>query len=148
MPPRRTRTVVPADSDVLGEAPRRSASQARRIQTATVDAKVRLPRDKRAVDTADGLSAPIAGRHFRLSESIGLMPLMLWAAAQDEIDTSNVSQLSSFYRVLQDLVHPGDWPEFVAHTCERKCNDTDFAAFQNAAMEAIAARPTEAPGIS
>lgn len=138
MPPRRTRTVTPAEAQTA----------ARRVQSATADDKVRLPRAKRAVDKPAGLSAPIAGRHFRLSESIGLMPLMEWAAAQDEVDTRNVSQLLGFYRVLEDLVHPDDWAAFKAYTRERKCDDTDFAAFQNAAMEAIAAFPTEAPETS
>lgn len=153
MPPRRTRTVLPVEDDYLDEAPahdeRRPAAQARRVQAATADPKVRLPRGERAAESANGeLSAAIAGRHFRLADSIGLMPLMEWAAAQDEVDTRNASQLLGFYRVLQDLVHPAEWQAFKAFTREHKCDDTDFAAFQNAAMEALAARPTEAPEAS
>lgn len=153
-PQRRTRRVAPVQdvevaSDVLGEAPARSASQLRRVQAATADPKARLPKDKQAAEVADGvLVAPISGRYFRLSESIGLMPLMEWAAAQEEVDARNFAQLLGFYRVLKDLVHPDEWLEFKAFTREAKCGDADFAAFQNAAVEAITARPTQEPAAS
>jgi hypothetical protein len=166
-PQRRTRRIAPVEdveAPVLSDpevpealaAPRRgrprknaSASQLRRVQAATTDEKVRLPAGKRAAEIADGeLAAPIAGRMFRLSDSIGLMPLMEWAASRDEVDTTNTGALLSFYRILQDLVHPDDWQEFRAHTRENKCIDEEFIAFQAAALEALAARPTREPAAS
>jgi hypothetical protein len=159
-PQRRTRRVAPAESadavpgEVLGtvDAPvrkRRSSAQLRSVQSAVSDPKVRLPEDKRATESAGGkLTAAIKGKRFRLSESIGLMPLMQWAAANDEVDPGNLAQLASFYRVLKDLVHPEAWQEFCSYTTETKCGDTDFVAFQSAAVEAIAARPTGAPATS
>jgi hypothetical protein len=158
MPPRRTRQIAPAAETVQDEvpaaftapvtaAPRKT--QARRVQSATANPKVRLPKEKRAVENVNGdLKAEIAGRYFRLAESIGLMPLMEWAAAQDEVDVRDANQLLSFYRILQDVVHPDDWQEFKAFTRKEKCTDAQFVAFQNAAMEAIAARPTAAPETS
>jgi hypothetical protein len=168
---RRTRTVAPRlveDAELPQDTPpgeeagdtapapvrkaangRRASSrtaQARRLQAATSDPKVRLPEGERAVEVADGqLAAPIGGKLFRLSDSIGLMPLMEWAASNDEVDTQNVTQLVTFFRVLQDLVHEDAWTEFRAFTREAKCTDKDFVDFQNAAMEAIAARPTPEP---
>lgn len=129
----------------------RSASQVRRVQEAAADAKTRLPKDQRAAERADGhIYAPIAGKQFRLSpDGIGLMPLMEWAAAQDgELDIANNAVLVSFYRVLKDLVHPDDWQAFRVHTRDERCNDEDFLNFQNAAIEALAARPTAEPAAS
>jgi hypothetical protein len=162
MPPRRTRQVAPVDDapvtadepqdtqDTVPEAfkPKR-ARAVRRVQSATADSKVRLPEGKRATEVADGvLTVAIAGRSFRLTETVGLMPLMEWVAASEGVDTSNVPTMLSFYRVLQDLVHEDDWAAFRAHTREQKCDDKELMAFQSAAMEALAARPTRRPATS
>lgn len=157
-PQRRTRRVAPAETDeaVLGEARvtpvrdgRKSASQLRRVQSATAEAKMRLPDDERAVEVSEGvLAAPVAGKMFRLQDTIGLMPLMEWAAATDEVDVGNQAQLVGLYRLLKDLVDPEEWNEFRAFTREGKCDDEDFIKFVNAAIEAIAARPTGEPASS
>jgi hypothetical protein len=153
---RRTRTVRPAE-DVspveemaaafgIEKPPAVRKRQARRVQAATADPKVRLPEDERAVEVADGeLSAPLAGHYFRLQESLGLMPLMEWAAATVEVDPDNQVQLAGLFNLLKDLVDPEDWAEFRKVSREAKSNDEDFVKFVNAAMEAIAARPTVAP---
>lgn len=164
--PARTRQVAPASvplpQDVPGEvvseaaevppalaAPKQRKNAARRIQAATSDEKVRLPAGKRAVEVSDGmLKAEIGGKWFRLSDSLGLMPLMEWAAARDEVDVTNASALVGFYRVLQDIVHTDDWAAFKSHTRLSKTTDQQFIDFQNAAMEAMAARPTEVPEAS
>jgi hypothetical protein len=158
MPPRRTRTVAPrpvddvpldGEENVKPDGRTRAARQVRRVQAATADDKVRLPAGERAVEVADGvITAELSGRSFRLAESIGLMPLMEWAAAQDDIDTRNSVALLGFYRVLQDLVHEDDWPDFRKHAREQKSTDKELVAFQNAAVEALAARPTEEPEAS
>lgn len=147
--PRRTRAQRPANDPEAPAAVTPAKRQARRVQAATADPKVRLPEDQRATEVADGkLMVPIGGRYFRLSETIGLMPLMEWVAAADEIDTQNTSTLISFYHVLQDLVHEDEWQEFRAFTREAKCDDDAFIAFRNAAMETLAARPTAEPATS
>jgi hypothetical protein len=134
----------------VADAPaRRSAAQLRRVQAATADPKVRLPVDERAVEVEDGvLAAPIAGRRFRLQETIGLMPLMEWAAATDEVDTGNQAQLAGLFNLLKDVVDTEDWTAFRKFTREEKCDDEDFVKFVNAAIEAIAARPTGEPATS
>jgi hypothetical protein len=143
-------TAVPAEEVPPAlAAPRKRRNAARRIQAATSDEKVRLPEGKRAVEVSDGvLKAQIAGKWFRLSDTLGLMPMMEWAAARDEIDVSNASALVGFYRVLQDLVHADDWQAFKIHTRLSKCGDQAFIDFQNTAMEAMAARPTPEPEAS
>ncbi len=143
----------PEQDDAVSGTPvktrRKPRSDLRRAQTAVIDDKVRVPRGKRAAETPAGdLMAPIRGRYFKLSKSVGLMPLMEWAAAREEVDASNVAQLLGFYRVLQDIVDPSDWLEFKQFCREEKCSDQDMIAFQNAAFEAIAAYPTEEPAAS
>lgn len=153
--PRRTRQVAPSpEPEVLGAAepevpaalrrkPARSA--ARRVQAATSDEKTRLPADKRALELTEGqLVAPIRGRYFKITDSLALMPLMEFAAATQDVDVDNQVQLASLFRVLKDIVDPEDWSEFRSFTTSEKCGADDFGAFQNAAIEAMAARPTGA----
>ena len=152
-PQRRTRRIAPvAQSDeakeLLGEAPVnpaavRSKSQARRVQAAVADPKLKAAGIEHGEDGE--LRVPIAGKSFRLADSIGLMALMEFAVAADEIDALAGSQLVAMYRLLKDVVHEDDWADFAKHTREAKCTDEDFADFQNAALEALAARPTEEP---
>ncbi|HEY1705585.1 MAG TPA: hypothetical protein VGG75_38355 [Trebonia sp.] len=158
MPPRKTRTVAPRpvqDVPLEGEEPVKvdgrtsAARQARRLQMATAEEKVRLPEEERAVEVTDGqLVAPIKEKYFRLQESLGLMPLMEWAAAQDDLDADNQVQLAGLFRLLKDLVAPEEWAEFRSFTREAKCIDEDFIGFVNAGMEAMAARPTGEPAAS
>lgn len=160
MPPRRTRQVAPvplpdsteAVQDDVPEAlaaPVRRKAAARRVQAAMSDEKVRIPPGKRAVEVADGeLRAPLAGRYFKVAESIGLMPLMEWAAALDTVDVRNVTELASRFRMLKAIVHPDEWDDFRKHATEAKSNGDDLMDFQNAAIEAMAARPTGEPAAS
>jgi hypothetical protein len=163
-PQRRTRKVAPAAAPVDDAGlpqdtppeipsalanPNRRKAAARRVQAATGEEKVRMPQAKRAGETKDGvIVAPIKGKYFKLADSIGLMPLMEWAASSDEVDGRNASQILGLYRVLQDIVHEDDWAEFKQFCREAKAIDQDFIDFQNAAMEAIAARPTQEPAAS
>ncbi len=126
----------------------RSTAQLRRVQSATADRKVRLPAAKAAVDTPEGLLVPAGDKLFGIQDSIGLMPLMEWAVAAEDVDAGNQSQLASMFRLLKDLVAPEDWVEFRRYTTELKWGPDDFVKFINAAIEAIAARPTQEPAAS
>ena len=150
MPARKPRDTedAPLPGDEIPPA-LRSKGQARRVQAATADPKARLPEGTRAAEVAEGqLAAPIAGRYFRLAAEIGLMPLMEWAAATDELDARNSTQVLALYRLLREVVHPDDWAEFRKFTTAEKCDGNALVSFQNAALEAHAARPTVPPGNS
>jgi hypothetical protein len=123
----------------------RAKRQVRQLQSAATDPKVRLPQDKRAKEAKDGPVAQLAGEYFGLTETIGIMPLMEWAASVDAVDVRNVVQLASFYRLLKAIVIPEDWDRFKQHATDCKCTDEDLYAFQGAAIEAMSARPTKAP---
>lgn len=145
---------VPVITDVppalAARKPRaKSAAELRRVQEATADPKKRVPRAKRATEVADGvLRVPLAGKSFRLNETIGIMPLMEWAAALDVVDVKSVPQLASFYRLLKSLVHDEDWDAFREHATVSKCSDQDLLDYYSAAIEAMSARPTQAPAAS
>ena len=156
-PQPRTRVVVPLpepedEQDTVPEAfaarPAARKRQVRRAQAAVADPKVSLPPDERAVEEDSGLRVPIAGKYFRLSDGIGFMTLMEFAVSSDDADPESPARTRSFYYVLKDLVHPDDFAEFCKHTRDARCDATAFVAFQNAAIEALTARPTEAPAAS
>lgn len=123
-------------------------TQLRRVQGATADPKVRLPVEESAVDTDEGMMVPAGDKVFHIQESIGLMPLMEWAVATEDVDAGNQGQLASMFRLLKDLVRPDEWMEFRTHTSEAKWGPDEFVKFINAAVEAIAARPTREPATS
>ncbi len=154
MPPRKSREAVadvplPALEGTVVPPALRAKRQVRRVQAAVADPKARLSEGTRAVEVADGeLAAPIAGQYFRLSAEVGLMPLMEWAAATDEINVKNGVQVLALYRLLRHIVHPDDWARFRSFTTESKCDGNAFVNFQNAALEALAARPTPGPATS
>jgi hypothetical protein len=151
--PRKPRTVRSVEDVPLDGTPEpkpdgrtRAARQLRRVQAAVADEKTRLPEEVRAQETADGvLAVPIAGRKFRIQESLGLMPLMEWAAVTESVDVDNQGQLASLFYLLKDLVDPEDWDAFRKFTRDEKCTDEDFIDFVNASVEAIAALPTAEP---
>jgi hypothetical protein len=81
-------------------------------------------------------------QEFRLAEDVGIMPLMEWAAASDR-DVASADGLRAVFYVLQDAVHEEDWAEFRKFTREHKIDAITLLEFANAALEALAGRPTE-----
>ncbi len=127
-------------------APRTSGNtRAARTQLKTADQSARIGKDSRAKDKGGELTVPLKGQEFRLAEDVGVMPLMEWVVAADGKDGENAKSLVAVYHVLQDTVHEDDWDEFRQHSRETKCKAEDFGNFINAALEALAGRPTEEP---
>lgn len=168
-PARRTRRIVPADvvpetapaaayAQATGQetpaafAPKprkpRAKAVARRVQAAVADPAVKLPADKSVVETDEGPKAPLGDKYFRVVNKVGTMPLMEWASVADGSETSRLVQLASFHRLLKATVHEDDWNDFRAHATEQAYEDEPLYAFLNAAIEAMAARPTQEPATS
>jgi hypothetical protein len=103
-------------------------------------------KDARAKDnpTTDGgfLTVPLGDEEFRLAEDVGIMPLMEWAASSD-VDVASADGLRAVYYVLQDAVHEDEWAKFRRYARENKTSAEDLLDFANAALEALAGRPTE-----
>lgn len=151
MPPRGTST------------PRRSGdTRAATTQLRVADQQARTGKDSRAKEGKGGqLTAPLPfqvavldkdgkdtgetetrWQEFRLSEDVGIMPLMEWAAASDR-DVASADGLRAVFYVLQDAVHEDDWAEFRKFAREHKVDATTLLEFANSALEALAGRPTE-----
>lgn len=123
-------------------------------QLKTADQDARVGKTARAsVGKEAQLTAPLVikakdagskdvSRDFRLAEDVGIMPLMEWAAASDR-DVASADGLRAVFYVLQDAVHEDDWAEFRKYAREHKAAATDMLEFANAALEALAGRPTE-----
>jgi hypothetical protein len=132
MPPRATSTTR-----------RTGDTRAATSQLKTADQSARTGKDTRASVVKEGqLSVPLRKREFRLAEDVGIMPLMEWAAASDR-DVASADGLRAVFYVLQDAVHEDDWAEFRKFAREEKVDAGELLEFANAALEALAGRPTE-----
>lgn len=119
-------------------------TRAARSQMKTADQSARVSKETRSDEGKGGiLTAPLRDREFRLADDVGIMPLMEWAAASDQ-DVASAAGLRAVFYVLQDAVHADDWHEFKRYSREEKLDATELLEFANAALEALAGRPTEA----
>lgn len=125
--------------------PRRTASgdaRAARAQLRTADQSARVGQDTRAVEDDGGeVTVPLRDREFRLADEVGVMPLMEWAATAGN-KTAGIAGLRAIFFVLEDVVHPDDWEEFKQYAREEKIPSDVLFSFVNAALEAVAGRPT------
>jgi hypothetical protein len=71
------------------------------------------------------------------------MALMEWVAAAEGRENETGKSLVAIFHVLEDTVHEDDWDEFRRHGREQKVQAKGYGDFINAALEAIAGRPTE-----
>ncbi len=124
-------------------------------QLKTADQSARVSKTSRAKAQGSGeLTAPLvhtvkeadgtetqASRDFRLAQDVGIMPLMEWAASAD-VDVSSADGLRAVFYVLKDAVHEDEWAEFRKYARDHKVPATDLLDFANAALEALAGRPT------
>ncbi len=149
--------------------PRNSGNiRAARAQIKTADQSARVGKDSRAADEGEltvplKVNAPvrdedgklvrdedgkllheIVSQDFRLSEDVGVLPLMEWVSAADN-GGENAKSLVAIFHVLEDTVHEEDWDEFRQFSRKNKAQAKDFGDFINAALEALAGRPTEEP---
>lgn len=142
MPPRATSTTR-----------RTGDTRAATSQLRAADQAARVGKDNRAQVAAAGqLTAPLVikgkngekalSKDFRLAEDVGIMPLMEWAASSDR-DVASADGLRAVFYVLQDAVHEDNWAEFRQWSRENKAAAGDLLDFANAALEALAGRPTE-----
>lgn len=125
-----------------------SDTRAARTQLKTADPKARVAKTARAKDnhTSEGgfLTAPLGDREFRLADDVGIMPLMEWAASSD-VDVASADGLRAVFYVLKDTVHEDEWADFRRYSRDEKLSAEKLLDFANAALEALAGRPTEEP---
>jgi hypothetical protein len=114
----------------------------------------------------------LKGQWFRISEAVGLMPLMKFAAAADsDLDTSDMDGLAALYNMLRDCIYPGepcscgagddstthkksctfepgDWKAFERHATAVKADADDLLPVVGAVIQKLTARPTRPGGSS
>jgi hypothetical protein len=125
--------------------PRRNSpdSASARSQLKTADQTARVGKDTRAKDERGQVTVPLRDQEFTLAEDVGIMPLMEWAAASD-VDVASADGLRAVFYVLKDAVAEDEWAEFRKFTRDNKVTAEELLDFANAALEALAGRPTEA----
>ena len=111
------------------------------------------------------------GERFRISDKVGLMPLLKFSAYAD-MSTTDAGALGAMYAMLRDCIHqgtsgcgecescqadnergcrdfdPGDWGRFERHAMDVKAEADDLLDVITKAMELISGRPTGQPGPS
>ncbi len=135
MPAPRATTRKPATGD----------TSAAKTQLRTADQAARVPKGERVdAEHSGDLVVTLRDREFRLAQEVGIMPLMEWAAASD-VDVASADGLRAVFYVLKDAVHEDDWAEFRKFTRDEKVAAEELLDFANAALEALAGRPTGEP---
>lgn len=107
---------------------------------------------------------PFKGDEFKVSDSIGLMPLMEFAFhANSGLDTSDMGALAAIYEMLQDCISPDvdetrpenlnadgsvkanaptEWDRFRAHAKKTKADAEELMSAVQDTVELLTARPT------
>lgn len=117
------------------------------LQLTASSGDVRLPEEKRAVKKDSRLTVKLKGEAFTVAEEIGAMVLMEWAAAADA-PVGSSKGLAAIYHILESTVQEDEFNAFTQHARQTKASPDELLDFLNAAMEAIAGRPTVAHGTS
>lgn len=120
------------------------------------------------VTIEDDGKVELLGQRFRLSDSIGLMPLLAYAnASKNGLDTDDMDGMAALYALIRDTVDqtrvqrrdesgepmtdgmgepvwegPSEWQRFERHATEAKADGEDLMGFVQQAIQVISARPT------
>ena len=128
-----------------------------------------------AGEKTPGETVSLAGRHFRVADKVGLMPLLKFSHAAGK-STNDSSSFVALYQILQDIIRgpdatcgtckgcleaeneptaldclkadPGDWEEFVDWAIECKADSEELLDVVSEAFVIITARPTTQPSDS
>jgi hypothetical protein len=117
----------------------------------------------------DSGKVELLGKHFRVAEKIGLMPLLKFASASS-MTTEDPRALAAVYSMLQDCIYAGtpgcgtckfctagdetacksydrgDWDAFEQHAMETKADGDELLTVITQVLEIVAGRPTKQPG--
>jgi hypothetical protein len=94
-------------------------------------------------------SVTFHGQEFKVAQSIGLMPLMMFAsAAKSGLNTSDMDGLAAMHALLEDSLDPEDWPRFQRACIDAKIQADELLEVIKELIEAVAARPTQQPSDS
>lgn len=82
-------------------------------------------------------------KSFRISNKVGLMPLMEFAYFADSgADTNDMGALVAIYEMLKDCIHKDDWDAFRAHAKQQRAEAEDLLPVVQQTIEKLTAKPT------
>lgn len=144
-----------------------------RVQATAAEKNLQPPDDDDEVTTgsviASGDRVTLLGQEFRVSERIGLMPLLKFASASD-VDTQDPRALAAMYTMLRDCIYEGspgcgecehcearnetackayergDWSRFEEHAMVTKADADDLMGVVSKVLEIASGRPTPPRG--
>ena len=94
-----------------------------------------------------GRTVELLGKHFRLADKVGLMPMLKFSAFAD-MEVQDARALAAMYAMLKDVIDPADWRKFEDHAVDSKADADDLLTVISRAIETISGRPTKQPGPS
>jgi hypothetical protein len=91
----------------------------------------------------EGDTVECMGKHYRVADRIGLMPLMKFAhSAAQGLDGDDMEGLNAIYEMLRDCIHEDDWARFMREMTQLKAEADDMMPVITRTIEIINARPT------
>lgn len=86
------------------------------------------------------------GKHYRIADKVGLMPLLKFAkTAQSGVDSEDLEGLVAIYDMLRDCIAEDEWPRFVEEMTEAKAEADELMPVVGQTLEILNARPTRRP---
>ncbi len=86
------------------------------------------------------------GETFTLSDEVGGMPLLDFAAAAEAgTDAAEMQGLAAMHQLLRDCLVPEDWPRFHQLSIRQKVPTETLMEVCAAVYVAVSGRPTESP---
>lgn len=86
---------------------------------------------------------------FRISDKVGVMPLLTFAKlAEGGADSHEMAALAAMYDLLEQCIDRRDWEKFKAHATKVRADHEDLLELVGKTMEVLSGRPTERPSDS
>ncbi|SRR6266851_5973125 len=86
------------------------------------------------------------GKHYRIADKVGLMPLLKFAhSAASGLTEDSMEGMVAMYAMIRDAIHPDDWEKFERHAIDSRAEGEDLMAVVETVLEAVTARPTTLP---
>lgn len=89
------------------------------------------------------------GGTYRISDRIGLMPLLKFAhAAASGVDSKSLEGMSAQYAMIRDCIDSDDWPRFERDAIDKKAGPMELDKVTADVVTMLTARPTSPPSDS
>lgn len=99
---------------------------------------------------SDGpVTVEFLGEEFRIADRVGLLPMMRFAKlAKSGEDSMSMTGLAAMYDLLEQSIHPDEWPRFEAHADEQHASGDELMKVVGKVIALSSGRPTTRPSDS